>query len=245
MLVLMKGLNEERLVNRCISDFHDEEWVERIIVIDGCSTDYTVQELRQFSKVEVYQHCWIDSFHDMEVTQSNICLSYIPHKQIAMILDFDERMSPELKQVLSDIDKGLYSFTTDTIHFSRRTIEPLRYENTPFAMIGEDGWPIESHQIGQYPDFQCRLIRKNFELRWVNSPHHIMIGAKSNENIEADIIHYEKDDYRDRERIEKKWLRSQARRKELGLPFDIFETSIKPELHKYLNPSYWKNGASW
>jgi len=239
MLILLKCLNEEKYVKRCIGDFHDEKWVERIIVIEGRSNDYTVEELKQFSKVEVYQHPWIDSYFDMETCQSNIALSYVPHGRKAMILDFDERMSEELKQVLADIDSGSRKFETDIAHFSRRTIEPLRYEESPFAMIGADGWPIESHQIGQYPDFQCRLIRRNKELRWINSPHHVLIGQKSNENIVADIIHYEKDDLRDRERIEKKWLRCKVRRKELDLTADIFETTIKPELHKYADSNYW------
>lgn len=241
MIVLMKCLDEEKYVNRCIGDFHDEEWVDRIIVIDGCSTDYTIQELLQFDKVEVYQHAWIDSYHDMEVSQSNIALSYIPHNQIAMILDFDEKMSDDLKNILYEIEKGIFPFTTDIAHFSRRTIEPIRYDGTPFAMVGEDNWPIESHQIGQYPDYQCRLIRKNPNLRWINSPHHILIGYESNQNIDADIIHYEKDDLRDRERIEKKWLRTQVRRKELGLSPDVFQTTIKPELHKFFDSSYWRN----
>ena len=60
MWVGMKCLNEEKVVKRCISDFHDEPFCEKIIVIDGGSTDYTVQELKKFSKVQVFVHPWID-----------------------------------------------------------------------------------------------------------------------------------------------------------------------------------------
>ena len=43
MWIGMKSLNEEKMVERVIGDIHDEEWVTQIIVIDGWSTDYTVQ----------------------------------------------------------------------------------------------------------------------------------------------------------------------------------------------------------
>lgn len=240
MIISMKGLNEERAASRIVGDFHDEEWVSRVIVIDGGSNDYTVHDLKKFSKVEIYEHPWIDWYHDMEVSQSNIGLSYIPHGQIAMIMDFDERMSPELKAFLAKVDKEGMPNDVDMVNISRRTWELMRHEDSSFCIYGDDDWPIVSHHIGQYPDFQCRLIRKKMEMRWVNSPHHVLIGWETSEDVTADIIHFEKEDYRDREKIERKWARAQARRKELGLSHDIFECTVKPEMAKYTNPEEWK-----
>jgi glycosyltransferase involved in cell wall biosynthesis len=237
----MKALNEERCVKRCISDFHDEPFCEKIIVIDGGSTDYTIQELKQFDKVKVYVHPWIDAYHYMEVIQSNILLSYIPENELMMIMDFDERMSPALKNKLNEIHNYQNMILEKGIaHFSRATHEVMRYEKSPHAIIGEDGWPIISHQIGQYPDYQCRLIRKHFHMHWVNSPHHVLCGWYQNINFDADIIHYEKDDYRDRIRIEKKWAREHARRMELGLNADMFDCAFKPEIADYYDPETWK-----
>lgn len=240
MIVLMKGLNEEFAVKRVISDFHDENWVEKIIVIDGGSTDYTVQELKAFPKVEVYIHPWLDWYHNMEVSQSNIALSYVPNGSLAFILDFDERISPELKNELSRINE--IGFETDVGHVSRKTIDVIRYPDSPIAVLGEDGWPLESNQIGQFPDYQCRLIQKNPHLHWINSPHHVIDGIQSNTNlpVECPVIHYEKDDYRIRTRIEKKWLRAQARRKELGLTADVFECKPKIEIAEYSDIGTWK-----
>lgn len=242
MIILMKCLDEERAVNRVVGDFHDEEWVTRIIVIDGGSTDYTVQELKQFSKVEVYDHPWLEAYHDMEIIQSNICLSYVPHGQLAMIMDFDEKMSPELKQALAEINQSGMPSGADLVNFSRRTYELMRHEDSPYAILGDDGWPIISHQIGQYPDYQGRLIKKDPRMHWVNSPHHILFGWEGmvQANVDADIIHYEKDDARDRLRIERKWAHAQAIRKALGLSHDIFECTVRPEVHKYTNPEEWK-----
>lgn len=244
MIILMKGLNEEKSVKRCIGDFHDEPFVKRIIVIDGRSQDHTVPELRRFSKVEVYIHPWFDWYHDMEVCQSNIALSYVPNGEIVFIMDFDEKMSPELKKFLSELNERDFPLGL-ALHFSRKTVDVIRYEDSPHAVLGEDGWPIISHQIGQYPDYQCRLFIKTPKLRWVNSPHHVLIGHEHSRNVNSDIIHYEKDDYRDRIAVEKKWLRQLRRRKQLGLPVDIFDCKVKTELAEFNNGEYWDDSCFW
>jgi len=240
MIILMKCLNEEKVVERVISDFHGESWVSSIVVIDGGSTDYTVQELNKFGKVVVYSHPWIDWYHDMEIIQSNIALSYVPHGKLCFILDFDEKMSPQLKAELASIDET--GLQTDVAHVARRTYGVMRYPDSPYAVLDEDGWPIVMNQIGQYPDYQCRLIKRQPGMNWINSPHHQLFPKTlSNINIPVDILHFEKDDERDRLRIEKKWARAQARRKELGLTCDVFECRVEPELHKYTQPEAWKN----
>lgn len=241
MIIIMKGLDEERYVRRCIGDFHDESWVEKIIVIDGGSTDYTVQELKKFDKVHVFVHPWMDWYHDMNVCQLNIALSYVPHGEFGFHLDFDEKMSDSLKEVLKGIHEGGINVPLGYgISFSRRTFDVQRYGGSPHAILGEDGWPLIKNQIGQYPDYQGRGFRRIPELRWINSPHHVLIGTTGGFSIDADIIHYEKDDYRDRIRMEKRWAREQARRQELGLPFDIFETQARPEVAEYYFPEAWK-----
>ncbi|MFA5049106.1 MAG: glycosyltransferase [Patescibacteria group bacterium] len=241
MKFLLKCLDEEKFVKRCIGDFHDLPWVDDIIVIDGGSTDYTVLELNQFSKVRTYIHPWLDWFHNMECSQSNIGLSYIPNGEWFFILDFDERMSDDLKQFLSNFKPE--TTDCDLLSVARRTFEPMRYPDTPHAVIDDDGWPIKSHQIGQFPDFQPRLIKKSFHMHWINSPHHQLDGHLKQGFLleQLNIIHYEKDDYRDRIRIEKKWLRNKLRRQELGLTADVFECNTKPEVQIFDNPEYWRN----
>jgi len=78
-------------------------------------------------------------------------------------------------------------------------------------------------------------------MKWVNSPHHQLIGFTSQKIIEDKffIIHYEKDDYRKRIQIERKWLRAQARRKELGLTADVFECQPKTDICGYAEPDGW------
>jgi glycosyltransferase involved in cell wall biosynthesis len=238
----MKCLNEENYVDRCVGDFHDETFVDSIIVIDGGSGDYTVQRLKEFSKVEVFVHPWLDWYHQMENCQQNIGLSYIPEGSLVMMMDFDERMSPELKEYLTKVDASEITIPENcAVNFSRRTFSLVRYPDSPFCMYGDDGWPEKLSPKENYPDFQNRLLRKSYKMRFVNSPHRVMIGQDHELFVEnCDITHYEKDDFRDRTRIEKKWLRNQARRKELGLTADIFECKPKMEIAKYADPEGWK-----
>jgi len=245
MRFLMKCLNEERAVKRVIGDFHDEPWVDDIIVIDGNSSDFTVHELLKFEKVKVFVHPWLHWYHAMEVSQSNIALSYVPNGEWCMILDFDERMSPELKSWLSNFNENErnnpgHMAPIDLINFSRRTFELMRHEDSPFCMYEEDGWPVISHQIHQYPDYQPRLIRKMPGIHWINSPHHVLFGYREQTSVQADILHFEKDDARDRERIEKQWASNKARRLELGLFPDKFE-AVKQGFEQFTEPDHWRD----
>ena len=245
MYIGMKSLNESRYIDDVIGDIHDEPWVDKIVVIDGWSNDLTVFKLKEYSKVMVYQHKWEPWFHSQETTQSNILLEYIPMGEIFFILDFDEGCSPELKSLLAEIDKDGMPEDVDLVSVSRKSYELVRHEDSPFAIKGDGGFWLISHQIGGYPDFQLRIIRRKLGMHWVNSPHHVMFGIHEGlfalKNVKADLIHYHgKEDARDREAIEIQWARCQARRKELGLPADVFETEIKPELHKYADPETWK-----
>jgi len=240
----MKCLNEEKCVDRIMRNVHDEPYFERIIVIDGGSSDFTVQALREFDKPEVFTHPWLPWFHDMEVTQSNIALSYVPHGSMAFILDFDERLTDELKGELQAVDslfKG-GEFNYQIGHVPRRTYEPLRFPESPHAMVDGDGWPIISRQIGQYPDYQCRLIVREVGMHWINSPHHVLHPTNLDSyTFMCDLHHYEKDDFRDRTRIEKLWLKAQARRSMLGLKCDRFECKPHNHIVKYADPKSWKD----
>jgi len=245
MIIGMKGLNEQNYVQPVVGDIHDEPWVDRIIVIDGGSSDDTVHELRQFDKVEVYIHKWEKWFHAQEVIQSNILLQYIPMGSIFFILDFDEKCSDGLKGMLAKIDREGMPKDADTVHFSRKSYELMRFDDSPFAIPDGNGSWLTSHTIGQYPDYQLRVIRRKLGMHWVNSPHHVLYGMQeglfTTVNIQADIIHYHgKEDARDRDNIERQWLRNQARRTKLGLEADMFECDVRPEMAKYANPEYWE-----
>lgn len=242
MIILMQSLNEEKMIDPVIGDIHDLDWVSRVIIIDGGSQDFTVHKLNKWSKCEVYHHYYDRSYHAAQAMQRNISLTYIPTDEICFILDFDEQMSDNLKTFLADVDKKGMPSDADVVAVSRISYESMRHDDSPFAILDEKGFPLVSNQIGQYPDFQARLIKRSPDLFFVNSPHHVVLGAKNQVAMEnTDIIHYHgKADARDRENIETLWAYTQARRKQLGLTPDKFECRLDPELAKYGNPEYWK-----
>lgn len=242
MIILMQSLNEQHMVDPIIGDFHDLDWVSQIIVIDGGSQDFTVHKLRQWPKCKAYTHFYDREYHSAQAMQRNISLTYIPTEEICFILDFDERMSDDLKSFLADVDENGMPDNSDVVYVSRISYESMRHEDSPFALLDENGFPIVSHIIGEYPDWQGRLIKRSPNMFFVNSPHHVLIGAMHQITKEnTDIIHYHgKVDARDRENIEILWAYTQARRKELGLSPDTFETKLKPGFAKYGKSERWK-----
>jgi len=248
MIVLAQAVNEEKYVNRVLDHIINEPFCERFILIDGGSTDYTREAVLEYEKTEVYVHPWLDWYHDQNIIQRNIGFSYIPHGETAVFIDFDECFSHELITWLNNYHAGKYSKITDTVSFSRRTFNLLRHEDSTFAVI-EDGWPVPLEQIGQYPDYQLRMIVKKPGMHFINSPHHVLFGVNeglfTNSCVDCDILHYDgKDDSRDRANIEKKWARAQARRKELGLLPDVFECQLKPEFKKYGSIGAWRTNPN-
>ena len=235
MIILMQSLNEEKMVDPVIRDFHDLDWVSRIIVIDGGSQDFTVHKLNQWPKCEVYHHFYDRGYHAAQSMQRNISLTYIPMDEVCFILDFDEKMSDKLKAFLESVDEKGMPTDVDVVCVSRVSFESMRHEDSPFAILNDDGFPLPSHTIGEYPDWQARLIKRRPTMFFINSPHHMLIGPQKQITMDnTDIIHYHgKADARDRENIEILWATTQARRKQLGLTADVFEATLKPEFARY------------
>lgn len=248
MIVLAQAVNEERYIDRVLGHIINEPFCTRFILIDGGSTDYTREAVLEYPKTEVFIHPWVDWYHDMNVMQRNVGLSYVPHGKLAVIIDFDERFSQPLIDRLNEIEETGLESGIDALCFPRKTFHLLRHEDdSPFAVLDDDGWPIPSGPKGEYPDYQMRLIRRKVGMHFVNSPHHVVFGFREGLFKEdflpegMDILHYDgKDDSRDRNSIERKWARAQARRKELGLTHDVFECRLAPEHYDYGQPGTWK-----
>jgi len=231
----MQSLNEAKMVNPVIRDFHDLDFVSRIIVIDGGSQDFTINKLELWPKCEVFHHFYDRGYHAAQSMQRNISLTYIPMGEVCFILDFDEKMSDNLKAFLAEVDENGMPMDADVVCVSRISYESMRHEDSPFAILDDTGFPLTSHTIGEYPDWQARLIRRSPEMFFINSPHHMLIGSKKQIPREnTDIIHYHgKSDSRDRENIEILWAKAQASRISLGLTPDVFEATLKPEFARY------------
>lgn len=123
--VLIITYNEEKNIDALISniDFADE-----IIIVDSFSTDKTIDLLKKYKHVKVYQH----KFENFSI-QRNHTLKYAKHPWV-LVLDADERLSDSLKkEIIKTINahpkengfyiKRSFYFKEQLIHFTGLKID--------------------------------------------------------------------------------------------------------------------------
>ncbi len=97
---LVITLNEEKNIRELMENL---AFADEIIVVDSYSTDKTMEILKEFPDVKVYQHPF-DNFS----AQRNIALSYASNDWI-LFIDADERLSEPLKnEILETLKKPAY-----------------------------------------------------------------------------------------------------------------------------------------
>lgn len=123
--VVIITYNEEKNIDVLIGnlDFADE-----VVVVDSVSTDATINLLKKYPQVKVYQH----KFEDFS-TQRNYSLDYATHDWV-LVLDADERLSDQLKKEITQVinsnpkENGFYIkrqfyFKGELVRFSGLTID--------------------------------------------------------------------------------------------------------------------------
>lgn len=96
LTALVITLNEEKNIRDLM---HNLDFADEIIVVDSFSTDKTLEILKEFSNVKVYQHVF-NNFSE----QRNIAIDYATNDWI-LFIDADERISNDLRQEIQDILK--------------------------------------------------------------------------------------------------------------------------------------------
>ena len=120
LTALIITLNEEKNIRDLM---HNLDFADEIIVVDSFSTDKTLEILKEFSNVNVYQHQF-NNFSE----QRNIAIDYATNEWV-LFIDADERISNDLRQEIQDILKlnntkrGYYLkrkfyFFNEPVHFS-------------------------------------------------------------------------------------------------------------------------------
>lgn len=120
LTALVITLNEEKNIRDLM---HNLDFADEIIVVDSFSTDKTLEILKEFSNVKVYQHVF-NNFSE----QRNIAIDYATNDWI-LFIDADERISNDLKQEIQNVLKsnntkrGYYLkrkfyFFSEPVHFS-------------------------------------------------------------------------------------------------------------------------------
>jgi len=155
--------NEENNIEECLKSV---SWTDEIIVIDGESTDQTVEIARQFTD-KVFVNKW-EGF----AKQRQFALDKST-KEWVLVLDADERCSPELKEEILSI------ITSNNVIYNGFKLPRRSFFLSKWIKHG--GW---------YPGYQFRFFKREFTKvadRLVHESYEIQgeIGV-----MKSDIFHY-------------------------------------------------------
>jgi hypothetical protein len=129
--------NEERRIARCLESVAG--WVAEIVVVDGGSTDHTMEIAAEFGA-----HVIERPFDGDHATQRNVGLRALTTPW-TLVLDADERLSLELRQILDHVAS---SGAADGVHIHMLNIlegdanpwfwpdRHLRFFRSGFTMVG-------------------------------------------------------------------------------------------------------------
>lgn len=98
--------NEEHNIGDCLRSL---AWCDEVMVVDSYSTDRTVEIIRQFPDVELYQRTYHGS-----AAQKNWAIERATHEWI-LIFDADERCTDELRAEIEDVLAGEPRYDNYTI----------------------------------------------------------------------------------------------------------------------------------
>lgn len=156
--------NEEKNIINCLDSVGD--WVDEIIVVDGESSDNTIELIKKFSKAKVI----ITSNKPMFHINKNMAIEAATSDWI-LFLDADETISKDLKnEILSVINSNP---SEDGFYIPRKN-----FFLTKFLTKG-----------GQYPDARIRLFRKG-KGKWPCVTVHEQIEVKGKLGyLKNDLIH--------------------------------------------------------
>ncbi|MEG0917665.1 MAG: glycosyltransferase family 2 protein [Myroides sp.] len=155
LTALIITLNEEKNIRDLM---HNLDFADEIIVVDSFSTDKTLEILKEFSNVNVYQHVF-NNFSE----QRNIAIDYATNEWV-LFIDADERISDDLKQEIQDI---LRSNDTKRGYYLKRK---FYFFNEPVNFSG-----LQS-------DKNLRLFQKK------NAQYHGIVHEKLNFNDNVGIL---------------------------------------------------------
>lgn len=152
--------NEEKNIADCLESVR---WVDEIIVVNSESTDRTAEIARRFTD-KVFSRKW-----EGYASQKSFSLQKASNEWV-LSLDADERVSPELREEISNLDLS----KTDGFYIPRRNY----FLN---KVIRSCGWS---------PDYQLRLFRKSKTKLTDRQVHEGFEVEGKREHLSEELIHY-------------------------------------------------------
>ncbi len=162
--VVIITYNEQRNIRACLETVR---WADEIVVVDCFSTDDTVEICKEYTQ-KIYQRSWPGYG-----LQKNFGIEQAS-KDWILILDADERVTPELKQEIQAVLNDPSDREIVAYEIPRRNYFFGRWVR----------W------VYQYPDYQFRLFKKG--KAWYNSKklhENLMINGKTG-RLKHPLEHY-------------------------------------------------------
>jgi len=159
---IITTLNEEHNIVEAVNSLF--QICDEVIVVDSLSSDQTVALAQQAGAKTYLQEYLGDGI------QKNVGIQYASHEWI-FSMDADERVSPELAQLINNLD----------------------LENTPFF-----GFAVRRKNLigsrwvkscGWYPDYLVRLF-KHSKIRFSAVKQHASVPTHNCAKLKGDLIHY-------------------------------------------------------
>ena len=155
--------NEERNIEGCLRSV---AWCDEIVVVDGFSTDRTVEIARRYTD-KIFSRQW-DGYR----SQKSFGLEQTSNNW-ALLIDSDERLSPEL---IGEIQREFDNGPGDTAgYYLPRRVHYLG------KWISHCGW---------YPDHKLRLFRKDRGRLGGTDPHETCLLDGPAKHLRGELIHY-------------------------------------------------------
>jgi len=156
-------LNEQEYIGRCLDNFI--ELVDEVIIVDGGSTDRTLEIARGYPDVKIIHHPMPHDFSQ----QRNVYLREAGFEWILSI-DADEVFEPALRSALPHLT-GEKEFSS--YWFPRKAF----YKDTRHYLTSHNS----------YPDYQPRLFRNQPGVRYEGRIHEKPYGMRGNQGMILDI----------------------------------------------------------
>ncbi len=154
-------LNEEKCLRRSLSNV--SPFVDEIIVVDGGSTDKTIDIATQFG-AHVILSPWQEDF----AKQRNVSLKHAT-KDWILIIDADEVYEKKMLEALQKLADN--NIEADIFTFPRKNY-------------------IDGKLTSDYPDSQFRFFKNNKKIRFERKVHEVATGFKRMVSImDLHIIH--------------------------------------------------------
>lgn len=211
--VVIIAKNEERNIADCLESV---KWAKEIVVVDGFSSDKTVDVVKRYTDKIHFRHM------DMEGRHRNFAYAQATQEWV-LSLDADERVSPELAREIEEVIK-------------KNDSEIVGYAIPIKTFIGER-W---IRGAGYYPARKLRLHRKG-KFRYEEASVHPRAFLDGKERpLQNDILHYGFrdiahffDKLNNQTTLEaQKWIRDRRRINTLKLLYKAFDRFVRNYIGK-------------